>query len=238
MQKLHFFRHGQAGPRDDYDRLSDLGIEQARLLGEYLAREGVRFEAARMGGLRRQQETAWEVEQAYRRLGVPFPELEIDPRWSEFHLYGVYQAIAPQMCQSDSEFRAKYQQMLEELKSPDAEVHRRWHACDEAVMQAWLAGRFEIDVETFLQFRARVEDGLASCCAQPGEGNVAVFTSATPIGLSVARAVGLANGKFLRLVESLYNASWSVLRVREGEPYLFSFNQIPHLTEGSLRTFR
>lgn len=238
MHKLHFFRHGQAGPRNDYDTLSPLGMEQARYLGEYLAREGVRFEAAWMGGLRRQQETARQVREAYLRLGVPFPELEVDPRWSEFHLYGVYKAIAPQMCRVDSEFRANYEQMLEELKDPGAEIHRHWTACDEAVMQAWLAGRFEIDVETFAQFRARVEEALASCCAAPAEGNVAVFTSATPIGLSVARAVSLANGKFLRLVEALYNASWSVLRVRGQEPYLFSFNQIPHLIEPGSRTFR
>lgn len=238
MQKLHLFRHGQAGSRDNYDTLSPLGIEQARQLGLYLARRGVRFDAAWMGGLRRQQQTARQVEQAYRESGVPFPKLEIDARWSEFHLYGVYKAIAPQLCRTDSQFRIKYEQMLEELKDPASDIHRRWTPCDEAVMRAWLSGRFEIDVETFVQFRARIEDALRFCCTTSAAGNVAVFTSATPIGLSIARALCLGNGKFMRLVETLYNSSWSVLRIHAGEPYLFSFNQIPHLIEPDMRTFR
>lgn len=238
MQKLHFFRHGQAGSRDNYDTLSPLGIEQARQLGLYLARRGVRFDAAWMGGLRRQQETARQVAQAYHELGVPFPELEADARWSEFNLYGVYKAIAPQMCLVDNQFRLKYEQMLEELKNPASDIHRRWTPCDEAVMHAWLTGRFDIDVETFHQFRARIEEALQFCCAAPAGNSVAIFTSATPIGLSIARALSLTDGKFMRLVETLYNASWSVLRIRAGEPYLFSFNQIPHLIEPETRTFR
>ncbi|MCX6624253.1 MAG: histidine phosphatase family protein [Acidobacteria bacterium] len=238
MHNLYLFRHGQAGPRNNYDTLSPLGIEQARCLGEYLAREGVHFESAWAGGLERQRQTAREVEQAYQRLGVPFPEIVVDERWSEFYLYGVYQSIAPQMCSVDKEFQRNYQQMLEDLKDPESDVHRRWHACDEAVLEAWLEGRFEIDVETFAQFRTRVEEGFAARCSAGAGGNVAVFTSATPIGLSVARSVGLPGTKLMRLVESLHNASSTVLRVRDEEPYLFSFNNITHLSEGRLRTFR
>ncbi|MCC7496307.1 MAG: histidine phosphatase family protein [Bryobacterales bacterium] len=238
MHKIHFFRHGQAGTRDHYDTLSPLGIRQATRLGEYLARRKVHFESAWMGGLERQQQTAHLVKNAYQRLGVPFPELELDPRWSEFDLYAVYQSIAPQMSQADSWFRERYQQMIEELKNPEAAVHRHWTDCDKAVMQAWLTGRFEIDAETFAQFRARVEAALATCCSTPVQGNAAIFTSATPIGLGVARAVGLADGKFSNLVEALYNASWSILRIRRQEPHLFGFNRIPHLDEPELMTFR
>jgi broad specificity phosphatase PhoE len=40
---LYLFRHGQAGTRDRYDALSDVGRKQAELLGEYLSRERVEF---------------------------------------------------------------------------------------------------------------------------------------------------------------------------------------------------
>ena len=238
MLNLYLFRHGQAGPRNDYDTLSPLGVEQARTLGEYLAKEGLRFDAVFAGGLNRQQQTAGQVEAAYQRAGVPFPGIVIDQRWSEFNLYGVYQAIAPQIYRVDNQFRAEYDAMLEALHDPASDVHRRWHACDEQVMRAWLEATYPVDVETFLQFRTRVEDGLLSCCTNGHTGNVAVFTSATPMGLSVARATNLAGFRLMRLVEALYNTAWTVFQVREGEPYLFSFNNIAHLSESRLRTFR
>src|ERR1700752_1495132 len=42
---IYFIRHAQAGARDNYDILSDLGQKQARLLGKFLATEDVRFSA-------------------------------------------------------------------------------------------------------------------------------------------------------------------------------------------------
>ena len=46
MSVLYLIRHGQAGTREHYDTLSELGRAQARLLGEHLAAQGVRFDRA------------------------------------------------------------------------------------------------------------------------------------------------------------------------------------------------
>ncbi len=61
MSNAYLVRHGQAGTRDEYDSLSGLGRRQARLLGEYLAGQGVVFAAAYAGGPVRQQQTAARV---------------------------------------------------------------------------------------------------------------------------------------------------------------------------------
>ncbi|MGH9722090.1 MAG: phosphoglycerate mutase family protein, partial [Bryobacteraceae bacterium] len=78
--RAYLIRHGQAGPRDDYDRLSELGKRQAQALGRHFRSTGVRFKAALAGSMRRQQETAAiaiaEMADA--------PALEVDPRWNEF----------------------------------------------------------------------------------------------------------------------------------------------------------
>ncbi|HEX8117998.1 MAG TPA: histidine phosphatase family protein, partial [Pyrinomonadaceae bacterium] len=98
MSNVYFIRHGQAGTRDEYDSLSDLGRRQARLLGEYLVSQGVEFAGAYAGGLRRQQQTCAEVAAAYKEAGRDFPAPTIDAGWDEFDFHGVYNEIAPLMC--------------------------------------------------------------------------------------------------------------------------------------------
>jgi broad specificity phosphatase PhoE len=55
---LTLIRHGQAGSRLAYDDLSEIGQEQARVLGQWFAAHSVRFDAIVTGGLNRQRMTA------------------------------------------------------------------------------------------------------------------------------------------------------------------------------------
>jgi broad specificity phosphatase PhoE len=86
VSRVYLVRHGQAGTRKAYDSLSELGRRQARLLGEYFVREGIRFSAAYSGALVRQQETAAEVKAVYREADACFPEIVREPGWNEFDL--------------------------------------------------------------------------------------------------------------------------------------------------------
>ena len=61
MSVLYLVRHGQAGTRENYDSLSDLGRDQARLLGEHFAQQKIRFDTVYSGSLSRQQATAAEA---------------------------------------------------------------------------------------------------------------------------------------------------------------------------------
>jgi len=46
MSEIFFVRHGQASfGSDDYDRLSPLGVRQAKILARYLAQTGKIFDA-------------------------------------------------------------------------------------------------------------------------------------------------------------------------------------------------
>jgi hypothetical protein len=68
--------------------------------------------------------------------------------------------------------------------------------------------------------------------------NIVVFTSATPIGIWTAAAMDIEDGRAMRLAGVLRNASYTVLRLRDGQLRLDSFNAIPHLTQLELRTYR
>src|SRR6185295_17571004 len=104
-------RHGQAGTRESYDSLSELGRRQSRLLGEYFLSQGIEFTAAYSGALLRQQQTAAEVTAAFSKAAVPFPEIIVDSQLNEFDLTDVYREIGPLLCEADPEFRSEYEEM-------------------------------------------------------------------------------------------------------------------------------
>jgi broad specificity phosphatase PhoE len=238
---LYLVRHGQAGTRDAYDSLSDLGGRQARLLGEHFVSQGIQFTSAYVGGLSRQQQTAEQVGAAYANGGVAFPIVSVDPGWDEFDLGRVYREIAPPLASDDAEFRREYDEMREQVRTTagahGASIHRKWLPCDTKVVEAWAAGRYAYAGETWNQFRERVVGSSLKMHDARGE-NILVATSATPIGICTGLSLDIADGRVMRLAGAVYNASYTVLRLRAGELRLFTFNAVPHLGAPGMRTHR
>jgi len=229
MSELYLIRHGQAGSRADYDWLSDTGRLQARRLGAYFRAQGVRFTAAFCGGMRRQRETAETV------LGeLPdAPALTVDERWNEFNLEGLWEHLAPRLLEEDVGFAQQYAR--EHAGNPAAE--RTITSCDITLIRAWVRGACHPEVESWRDFRARVEAARDAVAALPAGSAVAVFTSATPTGIWCGNAFNLQPRDMLRIAAVLFNSSFSTLRLRPHELTLQSLNQTPHL-DPALRTYR
>jgi len=265
---IYFVRHGQAGTRDSYDSLSDLGRRQARLLGQYFAAQSIRFATAYSGTQMRQQQTAAEIAAAYSEAGlrVPFPAITANEGWNEFDLDLIYREMAPKLCAEDPDFRRAYEKMREQVRASrgahDAEIHRRWTPCDVLMVAAWIQGRYAYSGESWDAFRARIAacDPAASLssngCAlhlpataaqadSPAEvnpadrANVVVFTSATPTAVWVGRALDIHDGRVMQLAGALHNASYSIVRRRSNaQLQVYMFNAVPHLGAPELRTRR
>lgn len=234
MSTVYFFRHGQAGSRDDYDRLSELGREQAALLGAHVAREGWQFDRVLCGGLRRQQETAEAVVS-----GAALPQPGLDTRWNEFDLDEVFAGIAPQIAAADAQFRTEYEEIERLIRDGDGAVHREWLPADSQVVKAWIDGSYSFDGESWVQFVARVKAAGAEFAALPADARVAVFTSATPVSIWVAAAFASEQPlHVMKLAGAAINSNITVVKWIDGEPHLGCFNTIPHLTDSRLRTSR
>jgi broad specificity phosphatase PhoE len=234
---IYLIRHGQAGTRDNYDTLSEVGEEQARLLGEHFASQRVEFAAVLSGSLNRQRRTAELACGAMARAGAKVPDALTDERWNEFSLLSVYKAIARRLMKDDEQFARDVVEMQEAIRRDPRTTAGATGRCDQAVIRAWMENRFpQLDVEeSWERFRARIHS-----CAASFNGHqqaVAVFTSATPIAIHAAAALGLTDEKLISILGVIYNTSVTVLRLKNDEMRLFTFNSVAHL-DPSNRTLR
>jgi broad specificity phosphatase PhoE len=228
MQELYLIRHGQAGLRSDYDRLSDLGHQQAGRLSEWFQEQGIQFDLVLSGGLRRQKETAAALSS----------NATAAPEWNEFDLDAVYASIAPQLAAVDDAFRQEFESMSADAADPTHAVHRSWRPSDLQVVKAWIEGRFSGDCETWLAFHQRILQAFSNLDTRGDALRIALVSSATPIGISTAKIFEAPVRQVFELAGSLHNASFTVFKRRPTGWSLSAFNHTPHLGEEKLRTFR
>jgi broad specificity phosphatase PhoE len=242
LSTIYLVRHGQAGTRDAYDSLSKLGKQQARLLGEHFVSQGIHFSAAYSGELSRQRQTTEQIRTAYFDAADHFPSIEIDRGWNEFNLEQVSRELAPQLCAQDADFRREYEEMLEHARISNgahtARVHRKWLPCDTKIVEAWIRGRFPYSGETWKQFCERVLSCRSRIDHRQSRENILVVTSATPIAIWTGVSLEISDEQVMRLAGALYNASYTILRLRREELRLFTFNAASHLSGAGVRTHR
>ncbi len=212
MSTLFLLRHGQAGPRHDYDQLSPLGHTQTLLLGSHLASLNLPFHAALTGSLHRQQLSAAN---ALSRFSSP-PPLLTDPRWNEFDFFHLYDEIAPKMS------------FAKNATQDDR---------DHAVLKAWLFGQHNYSGESWSQFSARVKAALLDAQQSLASGPILVFTSAAPTAVALGHALSLNPFRINSIAGSLYHTAISAISLQKGRWSLTHENLVPHL-EPHLQTTR
>lgn len=235
MIELTFFRHGQAGSRQQYDQLSETGIQQARLLAGYLAGQDCRPDQVISGALQRQRETCRIVLEELAARGVPWPEPVIAPEWNEFDLDLVNQHVAGALAREDEEFARQHTELQKAIQTGQDGIHRRWTPVDAQIIRAWVEHRFDLPIESWRGFQSRILSAASTLAADAAK--VAIFTSATPIGIWAGRALSLDTPRILRLAGAQYNTALSRFFLNGAEVLLSSFNETPHLAPGE-RTLR
>jgi len=216
-----------------------LGEEQSRKLGEHLAAQRIELGAIYSGAMRRQQETARIACQTLARAGLRTPEIIADERWDEFSLISVYRAIAKMIMKDDVDFARDIEEMKQAIARDPHTTGGAVGRCDQAVIRAWMSNRYpDYQGEAWSSFKSRISACAADLSSNHKDAKaVAIFTSATPIAIIAGAALGLTDERLLSILGVIYNTSISVMKVRNGELRLFSFNSAPHLDESN-RTFR
>ena len=239
MSKLVLVRHGQARFfSDDYDRLSEMGVRQSRVLGEYWIERGVGFDEVYVGTLRRQRETGEAVEEVFRAAGRDWPGHEVLPGLDEYPADVITDLLLPLLCERDEGFVRLKSDFDGAAEGPDR--YRTFHRLLAAVMAEWIGGRVEANgLMRWVEFRDGVRGALRDIMARDGRGRrVVVFSSGGPIGVAVQSALQAPDLMAAELNWRIHNCSVTEITFSGDRVALDCFNAVGHLTDPELLTYR
>jgi broad specificity phosphatase PhoE len=232
MTTIYLIRHGQASfGADDYDALSPLGFEQARVLGEVLAARVSRTAALHsfVGSMRRHRETAQTCLAAMALPDIPI----VDPGFNEFDHEAVIDAHEPRWRD-----RALMRSELTLATDPRQAFQRVF----EPALARWTGGANDADYhEPWPAFRARCETALANVIQRLERGdNALVFTSGGTITALCLGLMNLSIADAFRLNWRFANAGITKLTVGRAGPAVASLNEHGHFEgeRAGLLTFR
>lgn len=239
MALLTLVRHGQASfLEENYDKLSEIGQQQARILGEYWVRTGARFDQVYFGPARRHVHTGELVAEVFKGRGIDLPAPRPLPDVDEYAGIEVMRAFLPGLMEKHEDIRAleaEYRHSGD--KGAAARVYDRLF---QRITRMWVAGELDSpEVESWKLFCERVDRGIAHVRnGLERNTRVVVFTSGGVIAATVRLALDLSPHHTLELSWTSRNASFTEFLVSRERFSLSSFNNYPHLEEESLLTYR
>ena len=229
-------RHGQARfGHDNYDRLSPLGIRQARVLARHLLDTEFRPDAVYSGTLTRQTATAQEVLSAYRAVGQEVPRLELMSGFNEYDTTAIVTAMFPSMVKDDPSLSDELPRMYASKRS--------FKRVFENAMLRWVSEEVDTSgVESWKSLKARVSMSMRSIMEKHGRGKtLAVFTSGGAIAASLSWVLGIPGEYAMWLNWQIINTSMTRYMYHEERITLAGFNSVAHLElagDPSLITYR
>jgi broad specificity phosphatase PhoE len=239
MGTLFLVRHAQASfLEQNYDKLSQLGEAQARLLGEYWVQRNVVFDRVATGPCVRQQDTANLIVDEYRKSDVEFPKPLMLPEFNEYQGEVVLDRSLPELLKIDQticDLHAAFQS-----SSDSARKRATFQKLFEAVIGKWVDGAIALPgVEAWSEFCSRVNSGLTKFLASAGRGElVAIVTSGGPIAVAMQRALNLSPQHTLEVSWMSRNCSWSEFLYSKDRFTLSAFNSHAHLKDAAMLTYR
>ncbi|MEM9990496.1 MAG: histidine phosphatase family protein [Bacteroidota bacterium] len=236
MGKLIIIRHAQASfGKANYDQLSNLGREQAKVLGQYIAECPLQLNKVYRGDLQRHQETEAIIKQA---SGGNW-SVEILPELNEHQGPKVVGWVVDRVLQGEQATELKGMQAL--LK-PLAGQHpnQQYLAAFEYGTLQWAKGTYNttpIGTEDWQTFHQRVRNAYAHIlAASQTDETIGIVTSCGPIGVAVGEALKLNVAQIMQLTWVLQNTAISEFSFSEHTLTLHSFNSVAHLKEDRLIT--
>jgi broad specificity phosphatase PhoE len=224
MSEIYMIRHGQASfGQENYDRLSALGVRQAKRVGRHLAELGRSFDALYSGRLTRQKKTAEALMAEYARAGLRIPAPAVLAAFDEYDSTAVWESQIRQMVAKDPAVA----ETLNDIYS-DRKTFQRLFA---KVMTRWVSGEFDRPgVQRWKDYKRQVQEGLQEIMQRHGsKKRLAVFTSGGPITVAVQTALDLSDRKAIELNWQIMNASVTRLLYNAGGTALSVFNDVTHL---------
>ncbi len=204
MTEIILVRHGQANSdaKDEasYDRLSDLGRQQATWLGAHFRKTNPHFDQVLTGTLARQADTA-------RAMG--YDQIKQDKRLNELQYFPMATALETQHGKPFPQSVSDY-------------VHHL-----PVLMDHWHRDQLEDIPEKFADFNQRITELIREICG--AHGRILLVTSGGVIGVIVRHILALDSAATSRIMLQIMNSSMHRLHFVHDQLMLGTFNATPHL---------
>ena len=239
MSLLTLVRHGQASfLSENYDKLSPLGERQAAKLGHFWAKTLTVFDQIYVGPAERHIRTAEIALEAYQSAGLPCPSPLALQEVDEYSGIEVMRTFLPGLMEKHEDIR--------ELESQFRSAHNKEAAARvfellfQRVTRMWVAEEMNSpEIESWRHFCDRIEGALAKIREGTRKGGrTLVFTSGGVLAAAAKSALDLSPQKTLELSWTSRNASFAEFLFATNRFSLASFNNIPHLDDPALITYR
>ena len=213
MSEFYLVRHGQASfGAKNYDKLSELGHQQARWLGEYFFERDITFSQAFLGDMVRHRETAQGIIEGLQQK----PIVTVDRGFNEFNFQNVgksYLSLNPQSHLPEDPKPADFYRLL------------------KLAMLAWsedLLPQSDLE-ESWLGFRNRVQRALNVVCQQNSNKPILIVSSGGAISMLLSLVLGFEAKQVIEMNMQVRNTSISHFYFNKTNIRLASFNNVPHL---------
>lgn len=205
MFEVTLIRHGQAqtGAKDEasYDKLSDLGHQQANWLGEHVNDHHAAYDRVISGTMRRQRETAQSM-----RLDLPH---ETDARLNEIDYFGLAHRLHKQRGIGFPTDQAGFETHIEQ------------------VLEFWTSEDMGPDLEPYDAFIARIQGALND--ASHSGGRCLLVTSTGVIATFVALALNLDRAAHAHAFLGVAHTSKHRFGLKPNRIELRQYGAVPHL---------
>jgi broad specificity phosphatase PhoE len=235
VASIFLIRHAQASfGTTNYDRLSPLGVQQARILGEFLSATGGPITRIVTGSLRRQRDTAAQIATKLRERRAASPEVGVDSRLDELNIDDHIARIATTLADPGAEIAAD----LAEAKTSS----RGYQKIIRRVFTQWQLLSQQSEPETWPAFKARAREVMGGMMARNGHGESTVAVSSGALIATITQYVlGLPDSAAYGLFEAMKNCSITHFVHSSERISLSSFNDTTYLVAlgaTSLITYR
>ena len=210
MTIIHLVRHGQASfGKEDYDNLSEIGLEQAFRLGQYFKTLNVNFDKILVGTLKRQIQTYNQIIKSYDKS----IDYESTPLLNEYDVKSVLMGYVKGRCLTKDELH-------------DQKIH--FNLLRSAVA-AWSENKISRYVnETWYEFDERAQKCL-KIINNTKPKSILVVSSGGTISMILKQILSLPPSQFVNLHFQIFNSSYSKITINEFGMSLSLFNSIAHL---------
>lgn len=227
---LYLIRHAQASYlSDNYDQLSELGIQQAKALGTFLSAE-ISIHQKYVGPHERQRQTAEYIQEAYQLNKQNIPTPTYIKQLKEHSGPTTLQHHKPKLIQEHPLCIQWHNEALEQPKK----LRNNSIKIFEHFIPQWMAGEYAVDgLEDFATFRREIAQGMDEILnsKEPSQNTILV-TSAGSISAIMANLLRIDDtSEIAQLSFEVYNASVTSLQQYGNEWKISKFNQVDHLTE-------